>query len=187
MFAFTKTIEKRARAHTHTHTYRGWTQTGYLNKHYNINQKTKAHRTTEEEMEEPISFLRIQGTGIKPNPSWTWWWWWTIDALCRNHKLQCSLRYFLLNMPHFHVPSVQYYSKKCEITINPINNVPKFVRSLSATCTYLWYRPTCNDVQWWDDGKLAGWICLLLIREWSSTLLRLSDKASNYQDRFQCR
>ena len=27
-----------------------------LNKHYNINQKKKAHRTTEEEMEGPISF-----------------------------------------------------------------------------------------------------------------------------------
>jgi len=37
-------------------TYRGWTQTGYLNKPYNINQKTKTHRTTEEEMEGPISF-----------------------------------------------------------------------------------------------------------------------------------
>ena len=37
-------------------TYRGWTQTGYLNKHYNINQKTKTHRKTEEEMEGPISF-----------------------------------------------------------------------------------------------------------------------------------
>jgi len=20
--------------------------------------------------------LRIQGTGIEPDPSWTWWWWW---------------------------------------------------------------------------------------------------------------
>jgi hypothetical protein len=37
-------------------TYRGWTQTGYQNKHYNINQKTKEHRTTEEEMEGQISF-----------------------------------------------------------------------------------------------------------------------------------
>ena len=37
-------------------TYTGWTQTGYLNKHYNINQKTKTHRTTEEEMEGPILF-----------------------------------------------------------------------------------------------------------------------------------
>ena len=37
-------------------TYRGWTQTGYLNKHYNINQRTKTHRTTEEKMEGQISF-----------------------------------------------------------------------------------------------------------------------------------
>jgi hypothetical protein len=37
-------------------TYRGWTQTGYLNKHYNISQKTKTHRSTEEEMEGPILF-----------------------------------------------------------------------------------------------------------------------------------
>lgn len=51
----------------------------------------------------------------------------------------------------------------------------------------LWCRPTCNDVQWWDDGKLAGWICLLLIGERRSIMLRLSDKASNYQERFQCR
>jgi hypothetical protein len=36
--------------------YRGWTQTGYLNMQYNINQKTKTHRTTKEEMEGPISF-----------------------------------------------------------------------------------------------------------------------------------
>ena len=32
-------------------TYRGWTQTDYQNKHYNINQRTKEHRTTQEEME----------------------------------------------------------------------------------------------------------------------------------------
>jgi len=35
--------------------YRGWTQTDYQNQHYNINQKTKEHRTTEEEMEGPTS------------------------------------------------------------------------------------------------------------------------------------
>ena len=35
--------------------YRGWTQTDYQNKHYNINQKDKEHRTTEEEMEGPNS------------------------------------------------------------------------------------------------------------------------------------
>jgi hypothetical protein len=35
--------------------YRGWTQTDYQNKHYNINEKTKEHRTTEEEMEGPTS------------------------------------------------------------------------------------------------------------------------------------
>jgi hypothetical protein len=34
-------------------TYRGWTQIEYENKHYNINQKTKKHRTSEEEMEGP--------------------------------------------------------------------------------------------------------------------------------------
>ena len=34
-------------------TYRGWTQIEYQNKHYNINQKTKEHRTAEEEVEEP--------------------------------------------------------------------------------------------------------------------------------------
>ena len=31
-------------------TYRGWTQTEYQNKHYNIDQKDEGHRTTEEEM-----------------------------------------------------------------------------------------------------------------------------------------
>jgi hypothetical protein len=31
-------------------------QAGYLNKHYNINQKVEAHKTTEKEMEGPISF-----------------------------------------------------------------------------------------------------------------------------------
>jgi len=35
--------------------YRGWTQTDYQNEHYNINQKTKEHWTTEEEMEGPTS------------------------------------------------------------------------------------------------------------------------------------
>ena len=33
--------------------YRGWTQTDYQNKHYNINHKD--HRTTEEEMEGPTA------------------------------------------------------------------------------------------------------------------------------------
>jgi hypothetical protein len=30
--------------------------------------------------------LRIQGTGIKPNPSWTWcwWWWWECVFLVMN-------------------------------------------------------------------------------------------------------
>jgi hypothetical protein len=37
-------------------TYRGWTHKGYLNKHYNMNQKKKTYKTTEEEMERPISF-----------------------------------------------------------------------------------------------------------------------------------
>ena len=36
-------------------TYRGWSQIEYQNKHCNINQKTKEHRTTEEEMEGPTS------------------------------------------------------------------------------------------------------------------------------------
>ena len=36
-------------------TYSGWTQTDYQNKHYNINQRMKEHRTTEEEMEGPTS------------------------------------------------------------------------------------------------------------------------------------
>ena len=36
--------------------YRGWTQTEYQNKHYNIDPRTKKHRTTEEEMEGPTSF-----------------------------------------------------------------------------------------------------------------------------------
>ena len=35
--------------------YRGWTQTDYQNKHYNIKKRTKEHRTTEEEMEGPTS------------------------------------------------------------------------------------------------------------------------------------
>jgi hypothetical protein len=37
-------------------TYRGWTQIEYQNKRYNISQKTKERRTTEEKMEGPISF-----------------------------------------------------------------------------------------------------------------------------------
>jgi hypothetical protein len=37
-------------------TYRGWTQRGYQNKHYNINQKKKAYRATKEEMEGLILF-----------------------------------------------------------------------------------------------------------------------------------
>ena len=41
-------------------TYRGWTQTEYKNKYYNIDQKTKEHRTTEEEMEEPTSFRGLR-------------------------------------------------------------------------------------------------------------------------------
>jgi hypothetical protein len=47
---------------------------GFVNKSYNINQRTKKHRTTEEEMEQLC--LENQGTGNTPNPSWTWWWWW---------------------------------------------------------------------------------------------------------------
>ena len=35
--------------------YKGWTQTDYQNKHYNINQKEEKHRTTKEEMEGPTS------------------------------------------------------------------------------------------------------------------------------------
>jgi len=35
--------------------YRGWTQTDYQNKHYNINQKDEGTWTTEEEMEGPTS------------------------------------------------------------------------------------------------------------------------------------
>ena len=35
--------------------YRGWKQTDYQNKHYNINQNEEQHRTTEEEMEGPTS------------------------------------------------------------------------------------------------------------------------------------
>ena len=35
--------------------YRGWTQTEYQNKHYNIDQKKKEPRTTEEQMEGPTS------------------------------------------------------------------------------------------------------------------------------------
>jgi hypothetical protein len=48
--------EKNSTRKSGYNTYRGWTQTGYLNKHYNVNQKDKAHRTTEEEMKGPISF-----------------------------------------------------------------------------------------------------------------------------------
>ena len=39
--------------------YRGWKQIEYQSKHYNINQKTKEHRTTEEEMEGPNSSLGL--------------------------------------------------------------------------------------------------------------------------------
>jgi hypothetical protein len=37
-------------------TYRGWTQIDYQSKNYNIDQRKKEHRTTEEEMEGPTSF-----------------------------------------------------------------------------------------------------------------------------------
>ena len=106
-----------------------------------------------------------------------------------NHELQYSLRYFFLNMPHSHVLSVQYYSAKDETTINPINNVLKFGRCVSR-------RLVCNcdiglRVMTYNDGTMGSWlagcVCLLLIGQKSSTPLRLSDKASNYQDRFQCR
>jgi hypothetical protein len=34
--------------------YRGWTQIEYQNKHYNVDQKTKKHRTTEEEKKDQL-------------------------------------------------------------------------------------------------------------------------------------
>jgi hypothetical protein len=38
-----------------------------------LSKRTKTHRTTEEEMEGPISFWGHKQQDIKPNPSWTWW------------------------------------------------------------------------------------------------------------------
>jgi len=55
-------------------TTRGWTQTGYLNKHYNINQKDEDTWDDRGRDGGTNFILRMQGTGIKPNPSWTWWW-----------------------------------------------------------------------------------------------------------------
>jgi hypothetical protein len=56
---------------------------------------------------------------------------------------------FFLNMPHFHVLSVQYYLAKGEITINPINNVLKFgkcvSRRLVCTCDIGLRVTTYND------------------------------------------
>jgi len=46
-----------------------WQQTGYLNKHCNINQKDE-HTHDDRGRDGGTNFiLRIQGTGIKPNPS----------------------------------------------------------------------------------------------------------------------
>jgi len=46
---------KHLEASDHHNMYRGWTQIEYRNKQCNINQKTKEHRTTEEEMEKLTS------------------------------------------------------------------------------------------------------------------------------------
>jgi hypothetical protein len=45
------------------------TQTGYLNKHYNINQKDEDTYEDRERDGGTNFILRIQGTGITPNPS----------------------------------------------------------------------------------------------------------------------
>ena len=50
-------------------THRGWTQTGYLNKHYNINQKDEDTQDDRGRDGGTNFILRIQGTGIKPNLS----------------------------------------------------------------------------------------------------------------------
>jgi hypothetical protein len=49
-------IVKEIKQYRGYNTYRGWTQRDYQSKHYNIDQKTKEHRTTEEDMEGPTSF-----------------------------------------------------------------------------------------------------------------------------------
>jgi len=46
--------------------YRGWTQTDYQNKHYNINQKDEG--TLDDRGRD---HLEDQGTGNMPNPSGT--------------------------------------------------------------------------------------------------------------------
>jgi len=79
--------------------YRGWTQTDYQNKHYNINRKwlqrvqrmdtnrlpkqalqykPKGRRNTGRPRKRWRDQLHLedQGTGNTPNPSGTWWWWW---------------------------------------------------------------------------------------------------------------
>jgi len=59
-------------------------------------------------------------------------------------------------MPHFHVLSVQYYSAKGEITINPINNVLKFGRCVSrrlVCACYIGLRAMT-----YSDGTMGSWL-----------------------------
>jgi len=46
----------------------------FLYYNYNINQKDEDTKDDRGRDGGTNFILRIQGTGIKPNPSWTWWW-----------------------------------------------------------------------------------------------------------------
>ena len=97
--------------------YRGWTQTDYQNKHYNINQKWLQHvqrmdtnRLPKQALQYKLKgrrnigrprkrwrhqlHLEDQGTGNTPNPSGTWWWWWwwsTYYILCISWIIKCLI------------------------------------------------------------------------------------------------
>jgi len=51
--------------------YRGWTQTDYQNKHYNINQKGRRNIGRSRKRLSDQLHLEDQGTGNTPNPSGT--------------------------------------------------------------------------------------------------------------------
>ena len=85
-------------------TYRGWTQTGYLNKYYNINQKDEDTLDDRGRDGGTNFILRIQVTGIKPDPSWTWWWWWWIMIIITNVII------FIIKDSFFLMTRVKLYS-----------------------------------------------------------------------------
>jgi hypothetical protein len=56
-FGYRRVFDRHVNPQCGYNTYRGWTQTEYQNKHYNINQGDEESRPTEEEMEGPTSFF----------------------------------------------------------------------------------------------------------------------------------